>query len=368
MSDATATPACILIVDDNEGMLRLIQKALQREGLSAVTASSGKEAITWLLGHRADLMLLDLKLPDIEGKALVDHLAEIHRSVPFIVITGQGDERVAVEMMKRGALDYLVKDMDFLQFVPEVVRRGLARIGEQKRLAMAEQQLAATQAALRQSHEEVLATSEREQRRIGHDLHDGLGQHLTALEMKCFLLLEDVGSKDFAARQKRLKQQVERIGQDLRECIALTRSLARGLAPVTPTPDGLMEGLKELATRATAPGLVECRLECSNPVLLEDSQTTGHLYRIAQEAVNNALKHAGAKRIAVKLSCSNGALQLQIQDDGRGLPRRQNSNSGLGLEIMRHRAHVIGASLEVDSRPNEGVTVTCTLPLDEHEH
>ena len=101
------------------------QKALQREGFSTVPAHSGKEALTWLLRHRADLMLLDLKLPDIEGKALVDHLADIQRCVPFIVITGQGDERMAVEMMKRGALDYLVKDVDFLQFVPEVVRRAL---------------------------------------------------------------------------------------------------------------------------------------------------------------------------------------------------------------------------------------------------
>jgi signal transduction histidine kinase len=103
-------------------------------------------------------------------------------------------------------------------------------------------------------------------------------------------------------------------------------------------------------------------------VLIEDSQTTGHLYRIAQEAVNNALKHAGARRIRVSLSRGTGALRLQIKDNGRGLPTAQRPNSGLGLEIMRHRAHVIGASLEVDSRSNEGVTVTCTLPLDEHEH
>jgi signal transduction histidine kinase len=312
-------------------------------------------------------MLLDLKLPDIEGKALVDHLADIRRSVPFVVITGQGDERVAVEMMKRGALDYLVKDVHFLPLVPEVVRRALARMGEQLRLAAAEQQLAATQAALRQSHEEVLAISEREQRRIGHDLHDGLGQHLTALEMKCFLLLEDMDGKDFAAQQKQLKQQVERIGQDLRQCITLTRSLARGLAPVPLKADGLMEGLKELAIRAAAPGRVECRFECTAPVLFEDSQTTGHLYRIAQEAVNNALKHAGAQRITVKLSRRPGMLQLEIKDNGRGLPKSRQSKLGMGLGIMRHRANVIGATLEMDSRPAGGVTVTCTLPMMEHE-
>jgi PAS domain S-box-containing protein len=215
--------------------------------------------------------------------------------------------------------------------------------------------------------QEVLAISEREQRRIGHDLHDGLGQHLTALEMKCFLLLEDVDAKDFAARRKQLKQQVQRISEDLRQCITLTRSLARGLAPVTLKAGGLMEGLKELAIRAAAPGRVECRFECTTPVPFEDSQTTGHLYRIAQEAVNNALKHARAQRIIVKLSRGHGALQLEIQDDGRGLPKTWKSNSGMGLEIMRHRANVIGAALAVDSRPGGGVTVTCRLALKEDE-
>ena len=174
-------------------------------------------------------------------------------------------------------------------------------------------------------------------------------------------------AKDFAARQKQLKQQVQRISEDLRRCITLTRSLARGLAPVTLKADGLMEGLKELAVRATAPGRVECVFECTAPVLCEDSQTTGHLYRIAQEAVNNALKHAGAQRITVKLSRGNGALQLEIKDDGRGLPKTRPSHSGMGLEIMRHRANVLGATLEVDSRPGGGVIVTCTLALKEDE-
>src|SRR5881396_879157 len=139
----------VLVVDDNQGLTRLIQKALQREQFSAVIANSGQEAITWLMRHRAHLMLLDLKLPDIEGKALVDHLAEIHRTVPFIVITGQGDERVAVEMMKRGALDYLVKDVDFLQFIPEVVRRALKQLEKDR-------ELAATRAALGESQKQVL--------------------------------------------------------------------------------------------------------------------------------------------------------------------------------------------------------------------
>src|SRR5207249_2142904 len=102
--------------------------------------------ILWLSHRRADLMLLDLKLQDIEGKELINRLAEIHRSVPFIVITGQGDERVAVDMMKRGAMDYLVKDTSFLQFVPEVVQRALAQVQNEKRLTAAEEALGQSEA------------------------------------------------------------------------------------------------------------------------------------------------------------------------------------------------------------------------------
>src|ERR1041385_3341611 len=100
----TSKPALILIVDDDAGLLSLIQKALKREGFVTASAHSGQEAIAWHSQNSADLMLLDLKLPDIEGKELINRLATLGKPTPFIVITGQGDERVAVDMMKRGAL------------------------------------------------------------------------------------------------------------------------------------------------------------------------------------------------------------------------------------------------------------------------
>src|SRR5262249_31810423 len=130
---AEAASPTLLVVDDDRGLLRLVQKALEREGFTVFTAASGTEAITWLESHPADLMLLDLKLQDLEGRELVSAVTKAGRSVPFIIITGQGDERVAVEMMKRGALDYLVKDVDFLQFVPQVVHRALGQLAKEKR-------------------------------------------------------------------------------------------------------------------------------------------------------------------------------------------------------------------------------------------
>jgi PAS domain S-box-containing protein len=138
----------ILIVDDDNALSQLLRKALQREGCATASASSFEEAVGWLEDNQADLMLLDLKLQEIGGQELVDHLAAKGRSVPFITITGQGDERVAVAMMKRGAMDYLVKDGDFLGFLPAVVRRALGQLERDKKLAIAEEALRRSEANL----------------------------------------------------------------------------------------------------------------------------------------------------------------------------------------------------------------------------
>lgn len=139
------TPATILVVDDDPGIARLIARELRREGHHAATVGSGEEAIAWMQDHKANLVLLDLKLPGLRGTDLIDRLDGFHDHLPFIVITGQGDERVAVDMMKRGALDYVVKDANFITLVPTVVQRALARLEEQERLAAAEAELRLSQ-------------------------------------------------------------------------------------------------------------------------------------------------------------------------------------------------------------------------------
>lgn len=217
----------------------------------------------------------------------------------------------------------------------------------------------------RRRESELLVVSDHEQRRIGHDLHDGLGQRLTALEMQCFLLWEDLQTSDLNANRRRLQEQARELGDALRECITVTRSLARGLAPVDLKSDGLAGALNQLAERTSAVSKIQCRFSCRRPIVLHDAQAAGHLYRIAQEAVNNAVKHARPQRIRIDLTRSGRLLRLRVQDDGVGLGASRKAKSGMGVEIMRHRANVMGASLKIDSRPKKGVTITCTLPLKE---
>lgn len=204
---------------------------------------------------------------------------------------------------------------------------------------------------------EILAASERERHHIGADLHDNLGQQLTALELMC------VGLKGDAAPHPALARGLGRMGKLLREAVAQTRFLARGLVPVAPQPDALQDELRELAVRTNALGRVQCTFACPTPVAVADPFAAGHLFRIAQEAMNNAVKHARARRITLRLAVEGDALALEITDDGRGLPKARLKPRGIGLRLMRYRAHVIGAELAIQSQPKGGVVVTCRLPL-----
>ena len=343
----TAKPAAILIVDDDEGLLVLMAEALRDEGHEVATAASGAAALRWLAKNTPDLMLLDLKMADVGGQALLKRLKGEDSPVPFVVVTGQGDEKVAVEVMKDGALDYVMKDSGLLDLLPAVAKRALETVERQRALE-------AAQAESRRLEGEILDIGESERRRIGADLHDGLGQQLTAIELLCAGLKEDAASRpDLAGR-------LDQMGKMLREAIAQTRALARGLVPVGDDADALPAGLAELADRTNALGRARCRFEASSPAPRCGRAVASHVYRIAQEAVNNALKHANATEIVIRLSRCGGALRLEVADNGAGLPAEKGK--GLGLEVMRHRAGVIGGSFEVVSRRGQGVAVRCTVP------
>lgn len=335
----------ILVVDDDEGMLILMAEALRAEGYEVITAESAKEAHATLKCHSPALMLLDLKLKDSDGPTLISKLQAEKSLVPFVVVTGQGDEKVAVDVMKQGALDYVMKDTALIDLLPSVVKRALDNIGKTRALERARQEHARLE-------QEVLAVAERERHSIGADLHDGLGQQLTAIELMI------AGLKADASGDPSLTKGLETVGKMLREAIAQTRFLSRGLVPLGDGPDALQIGLAELAARMNGLRRVRCRFHCPEPVSVEEAFVAGHLYRIAQEAVNNAAKHAGATQIAIRLERKERTLELAVSDNGKGLG---NQGTGLGLGVMQHRAKLIGGELQIAS--DRGVHVTCRVPL-----
>jgi two-component system sensor kinase FixL len=203
---------------------------------------------------------------------------------------------------------------------------------------------------------EVLEVAAREQRRIGQELHDTTGQELTGLGLMAAGLaagLSEQASPD-AELAAKIARGVERVLEQV-------RNLAKWLIPVEVDAQGLMTALAELATGiGTQPG-VACTFQCDEPVSVEDNTTATHLYYIAQEAVTNALKHAGAQHIQIDLATDGRRIALRIRDDGVGVADQNVAATGVGIRIMRYRAELINATLTIEAAEEGGTLVTCTL-------
>jgi PAS domain S-box-containing protein len=205
--------------------------------------------------------------------------------------------------------------------------------------------------------QELLQISEREHRRIAQDLHDDLGQILTAT-----IHLSTVLQKQLAAKSLPEAAEEGRILALLDQALSQTRSLARGLHPVRSEPNGLMVALEELASRTEKLFHYPCCFKCRRPVLIEDYAAATHLYRIAQEAVTNAIKHGKPKRIEIGLSQTTNRLTVMVKDNGMGLPERPKKG-GMGLRIMQYRAGMIGGSLVIQKEAQGGTAVVCSVHL-----
>jgi two-component system CheB/CheR fusion protein len=203
---------------------------------------------------------------------------------------------------------------------------------------------------------EVLEVATMEQWRIGQELHDSTGQELTALGLLAEGLVEALAKSSPAEAVLATK-----IAEGIKRVLGQVRALSRGLIPVEVDAAGLMAALAELASRTSGLHGVTCTFDCREPVLLEDNQTATHLYRIAKEAVTNALKHSRAKNITISLEGDDRSVTLRIRDDGVGFPREPVETKGMGLKIMRYRAGLIDARLAVGPAQPGGILVSCTL-------
>lgn len=203
---------------------------------------------------------------------------------------------------------------------------------------------------------QILEISDQERERIGQDLHDGLCQLLSGIKFKTTLLEQKLQAK--APGEAQDAQAIERL---LNGAIQEARNIARGLHPVSLEAQGLMSALQELATSVRSLYGVVCNCRFSRSVLVHEHLVATHLYRIAQEAINNAIRHGHASEIELRLARRAGALILTIADNGLGLPAKVNRKSGMGLRLMNYRGRAVGADVEVRPGRNAGTVVTCRL-------
>ena len=183
----------------------------------------------------------------------------------------------------------------------------------------------------KQLEKEILEISEREQRRIGQDLHDGLCQQLTGIAFLMQALQQKLATSDAAEAE----QAAARFRFSLlKEAVTQARNLSHGLYPVDPQPDGLMVALRELAASVRTFFNIDCVFRCPSSVMIGDNSAATHFYRIAQESVQNAIRHGKSSQVIIELLTTRNGIQLSVSDNGIGFPNPDQLKSGLGLRTM----------------------------------
>ncbi|MBF0492612.1 MAG: sensor histidine kinase [Deltaproteobacteria bacterium] len=200
---------------------------------------------------------------------------------------------------------------------------------------------------------EVLNIIHEERRRFGSQLHDGLCQELTAALMFAKHLLRKMET------DKNLElADLKRISDMLLDAVDEARNTARGLYPGELEGTSLMHALEELLAQTVG---VSCFFHCPKPILIQDDTTATHLYRIAQEAISNALTHGRAQNIEIEFTQSAKHITLAIKDDGMGINKDLKNSNGIGLKTMRYRADILNGSLQIKSNTPQGTIVECSL-------
>jgi two-component system CheB/CheR fusion protein len=213
----------------------------------------------------------------------------------------------------------------------------------------------------RELEREVIAASDEERRRIGEDLHDVLASHLAGTAMMTEGIADQLDDEGPVTTD-----QVQKVADLIREAGEQARCLSHSLMPLEVEDNDLAIGLQKLAERQEEMRDLTCSFEAGDSVPTLRGEKASHLYRIASEAVNNAVKHANPKTITIRLTVEDDGLVLAVEDDGIGIPEHVESTDGLGLHIMRYRANLIGAHLQVGPDAEKGGTcVRCRLPLEQ---
>ncbi len=321
--------ACVCYQADQDRFCRFREATLEMrfsrgEGLAGRVFASGKP--TWSTHLRRDL---------VSPRAILAKELGIRTALAFPVLVG---EKVAAVL--EFFSDKLLQPDERIIEVMAGVGMQLGRVLERAKF-----------------QEHLLAIPEELQRAFAQDLHDDVGQEMTGLGLKAQTLAEMLAPA---------KTPAARLAADIAGNVNRTRTklhgLSRRLLPIELEQGLLAVALEQLVAAVNTGSRIACVFESAHPDPVFDSRAAAHLYRIAQEAVSNALRHSGAQNIQVTLEQEHGATSLRIEDDGTGLSRDALQATGMGLQTMRYRAGLIGGKLEVGPGPRGGTLVVCRLP------
>lgn len=348
------------MLEDNPTDSELATHTLRRGGIkfTATRVETEADFIRELETNPPDLILSDYALPGFDGYAALDIAKKKTPNIPFIFVTGTMGEEVAIETLKNGATDYVLKHR-LARLVPSV-HRALREAGERAERRRAQEQL-------RESHEQLRALSvylqhvrEEERTRIAREVHDELGQALTS----CKLDLSMMANK-LPHNLAHLKEKARSLSAHIDATIHTVRRIATELRPGILDHLGLIAALEWQANEFQTRTGIKCDVltDLHEPVLTPELATT--FFRIFQETLTNIIRHAGATHVMVHLKEAAGRIILDVKDNGRGISSAEISNTrSMGLLGMKERAALLGGTFKIGPAPNgKGTLASVSIPL-----
>jgi signal transduction histidine kinase len=362
----TTGRADILLVDDEPKNLLALSALLENLGHHLLLARSGEEALRCALEHELALILLDVRMPGIDGfeTARLLHARERSRLTPIIFLTAAADELGSVfRGYEVGAVDYLVKPL-----VPEVLlskvsvfvdlyRKNAELSREIAERRQAEQQVRESEERLRALASHVITVRERERAHIAREIHDELGQVLTALKMDIVWLSRHL-------HESMLLEKTESMCQMVDDTIRTVRRISTGLRPEVLDDMGLVAAIAWQTTEFQKRTGVRCKSALLPESMTFDKDLSTTMFRIFQELLTNVARHAQATRLEVELCTVDHQLMLKVSDNGVGIaPGNANGKASLGLLGMRERALRLGGSVDISSARGTGTRVAVSIPM-----
>ena len=370
---STDLQASILIVDDDRGSLLAMEEVLRSLGARLVTASSGEEALRAVLEDDFAAILMDVRMPGIDGFTTARMIRERSRSrnTPIIFLTAAQEEiSETFRGYQAGAVDYIVKPV-----IPEVLKSKLAVFvglhdmnrmlsAELAERALSEQRLRSSEENLRSLAAHLQSVREEERIHIAREIHDELGQALTGLKFDINTLTKTVtteGAEGIVAKTAHLCQQIDRI-------INSVRRIASGLRPEVLDEIGLAAAVEWQAREFQRRTGIRCLVDMTPGFHDPDQDRSTALFRIFQELLTNVARHAHATRVDVTLKESDDTLSLAVEDNGRGIQKQEfESPRSLGFLGLRERVLAFGGSIEVKGQEGKGTTVSVSIPLLQYQ-
>jgi signal transduction histidine kinase len=347
----TALRAKILLVDDEPKSLFALQELLSQLGEELMIAQSGEEALRLALKNDFAVILLDVRMPGIDGfeTARLIRARERSKSTPIIFLTAAADEMTSMfRGYEVGAVDYLMKPV-----VPEVLKSKVAVFVE---LFRKSERLRESEDKLRRLAAHLISVREEERAHIAREIHDELGQVLTGLKMEVTWLAKRL-------KDKPLIEKTDSMCALIDSSVQTVRKIATGLRPEMLDDMGLIAAVAWQAKEFQKRTGIRCRAKLPAEVKFDiDISTT--MFRIFQEILTNVARHSRATRVDIELTLGAEQIGLEVSDNGVGIQDNElHARKSLGLLGMQERALLFGGDVRINGSPGHGTRVSVTIPL-----